>query len=133
MDAREYYDSDMATEDAASALRNWRLDNVVSEYDMTHVTAQAKTGSRYEVAVTTMPSALEGGTMIAVLAPWTAVKVTTANEVSRSYVMEHLRDLRRDPGPQHMGDIAALTATINEAMKIHYFIPVEENKCRNCT
>lgn len=133
MDADEYYRSATAAHDAEMARSHWRMVLVTTGNEITHVVAEAGTGSRYEVVVTTMPDDSEDGigTLIAVLAPWRAVTVTVPVDVHLAFVMEKLCDLRRNV--QHMGDITALTMTINHAVRVHYGIQCEDSGCRGCS
>ena len=102
--------------DADDARLNYNvLRDLVGAMPSAVIEAEAKTGTRYVIAVTDQGDGgalITGGRfLVACLSPWQSVYATSGT-VDDAYVREHWAPHRE----VHGGDVAAVTLAINEAI-----------------
>lgn len=118
MKSSGYVGSPAWRDDVRNAKQKYREVFHCSYDHVAHVVAQAGTGSRYSVIVSTLSETSrihEGGRfLVTVLAPWQNCWTWTTGEMDMAYVTEHLGNPNREV--HHGGDIVALTMTINRAL-----------------
>lgn len=108
--------------DAARAAENWRAVGGEATPGSVYVQAEAKTGSKYIVAVAKLPDHpdIPGSHVVSIIQPWqTAWLVTLPAEIELRYAMERFRNPARQPNEVHGGDLQAIAMTINYALSVY--------------